>query len=217
MKLHISQPRVYPHISYLDKIDKSDHTVFSNDLVVKKNLFETRNRYFGTYSDKLHYLNVPYSEKAIFQNLKISDFSFREKHIATLRANYRKCEYFDMDLLNEMIPEVKSDSFIEFAVDQLYSLCNLLEINLSHSFTSESQSINKKSERIKDIIEFNEASSYITGMAGKEYLGDVGVPVEVHETMDERFYFGDEDKKMVMILDPIFRFGLSEVKKAIHG
>ena len=213
--LNISQPRVYPHITYLDKIAKSDLFIVSDDLVVKKNLFEIRNKYFCKLSREPKYLNLPIVEKPSFNQLKISDTSVFEKHKKILTDNYRKYQYFDISILEKTF-QYDSDSYFDFFLSHLTALFELLDINTPIELVSSVNTTKNGQERLSDIIQHFNGTHYISGICGADYIHQLPVPFEFHNSTDRKFQYRFDDDNWYMIYDMIFSIGLDSVKDIIH-
>lgn len=214
-KIHISQPRMYPHISYLDKINKADIFVVSDDLIVKKNLFEVRNKYHCILSHTSKYLNVQIQDKRMFRYLKVMHPLFYRKHKLILKHSYNKYPYYDYDILEKSFPDgFTSPNFMEYFLHEIRALMKLLDIDTTIRMSSHANSQNRKTERLNDIIKYYDGEHYISGMFGRKYIENLCVPVEYHDTNEPKFYYGRKD--MLMIYDTIFSIGVEETKKIIH-
>lgn len=212
--IHISQPRVYPHISYLDKINRADLFIYSDDLKPKKNLFETRNRYYCEQSKSSKYLNVPIKRGDIFRETQITQ-EFVKNHISILHHNYKDYPHYDYDLLKYTMPNIKLDSFLDFANLHLNLLFNVFDINTPTHYTSVVKSSKTGQERLDDIIKYYGGTEYLSGIEGKEYISTLSVPYKLHDTKSPRFDYGREF--MPMIYDTIFLKGMDWCYQVLHN
>lgn len=220
MILNLSQPRVYPHITYLDKIASSELFVVSDDLVVKKNLFEIRNKYHCRLSNSSKYINIPIESKTVFKELKIRETGFTDKHRKILYDNYKRYKYFDNDILEQAIPRKEYKWYLDYFNDQLSYFIDLFDIDTQVRYASEVGSRKQKTERINEILKHHKATLYVSGVRGADYLTNLDTDVIYHKTFDSRFSNERDNGSngdMLMVFDDIFSKGLDNVKNIIDG
>jgi hypothetical protein len=215
--LNISQPRVYPHITYLDKIAQSDLFIVSDDLVVKKNLFEIRNKYFCRLSKKPQYLNFPIEKKVEFFDLKIKNHQdIFNKHRKILHDNYKRYPHYNDRILPATLPN-SDEHYMGFFLSHLQLLMGILDIHTPIEFASAVKTSKKGQERLVDIITHYNGTDYISGICGSNYIHELPVPFVYHDSNHPRFHdYRPNDDNWYMIYDMIFSIGLDAVKKIIH-
>lgn len=217
-KVVISQPRAYPHITYLHKLVNADTFIISDDLVVKKNLFEIRNKYKCKLSNKSQYLNIPVEAKVPFNELVIKDTAFARKHTKILHDSYKDYPHYDRQILELTIPHGITDWFLWWKIHMI-SLCQLLEIDLKMQLASKVGTTEKKTDRLVKILDYFGATEYLSGIAGKDYLelDKIKIPVTYHDTDNEMFKYREGDGNMYMIYDTIFTLGLARTIEILHS
>ena len=216
MIVHISQPRIYPHLSYLEKIASADLFVVMDDLVLKPELFERRNRYFNPMSGDARYLVVPTEKGKIFSQTRITDLDFAAKHRRILIDCYRKARYFSRDILEYLVCDPDGDNFMDYFFKTFHRVCEVLDITTPTALASEVPGASKKVQRLNDILSYFHADRYLSGSAGATYMnGDCIVPVEFrdHEREVSVFHTNPDTDDMLMFVDTLFHCGIDKTKE----
>ncbi|MDD4817318.1 MAG: WbqC family protein [Victivallaceae bacterium] len=217
--VHISQPRIYPHISYLSKIAQSDLYVCSDDLLLTPALFERRNLYWNFDAGDARYLLVPTNKGYLFGDTKITDLGFAARHRRILRDSYRFAKdvpFFNDSILNYLVFDAENDSFLEYFKEQLRRIFDLFGIKTEIAFASEVHSMNRKVNRLNDILRYFGATRYLSGICGKDYIkDDLCVPVVFHNTLTPRFRANPHTDKMLLYIDNIFYMGIDYIRRII--
>lgn len=217
-KVVIGQPRAYPHITYLHKLVNADTFIISDDLVVNKTALEIRNKYKCVLSDKAQYLNIPVEGKEPFNRLEIRE-QFARKHRKILHDNYKKYPHYDPWILDLTIPAEGRHGWFGWWKIHTIALCNLLDININFKSASRVNTQKKKTDRLVDILDHYQATEYLSGMGGRNYLelDKIKIPVSYHDTTNPMFKYRKDDDNMYMIYDTIFTLGLEETIKILHS
>lgn len=219
MIVHISQPRIYPHLSYLEKIDAADLFVVMDDLVLKPELYERRNRYYNPMSGDARFLTIPTEKGKIFSETKILDLDFAAKHRRILRDCYRKHSRFYCDsMLEYLVCDPDTEWFMDYFFKSMEQIGKVLNITTPIKLASEVPGHSKKVQRLNDILSFYNADEYLSGAAGAGYMnGDCIVPVTFrdHQKEVEVFHTNPNTDDMLMFVDTIFNSGIEKTRELL--
>lgn len=220
MIVHISQPRIYPHLSYLEKIDAADLFVVMDDLILKPELYERRNKYYNYMSGDARFLTIPTEKGKIFSETKILDLDFAAKHRRILSDCYRKkAVFFCESLLEYIVCDPDTEWFMDYFFKTMERTQKLLNITTPIKLASEVPGHSKKVQRLNDILSFYNADGYLSGAAGAEYIkGDCIVPVTFrdHQKEVEVFHTNPNTNDMLMFIDTIFNCGLIKTRELLR-
>ena len=142
MIVSIHQPNYLPWLGYFNKIVRSDVFVIFDDVqfpIGKKGFFGNRNQ-IKTNSSQL-WLTVPVLDRSKcknFNEIKINQNGWNEKHIKNIDNFYRKSEYFDVyykDIENLLLQE--HDNFSELSTKLITYFMNIMNINTKLVYSSE--------------------------------------------------------------------------------
>ena len=178
MIVTIHQPAYLPWLAYFDKISRSDVFVFLDTVQLEKN------SYSYTYRNKIKspqgsmWLTVPLKAKGHMNNTIREipiDYSqrWKKKHLKSIFFNYNKSPYF-----NELYPKLESlyqtsyEFFSELAYMHLLFWLEELQIKTKVVRASDTPINSRKSALILDLCEHFQATRYISGALGKNYLDE---------------------------------------------
>lgn len=218
MVVHISQPRIYPHLSYLEKIASADLFVVMDDLIMKPELFERRNRYYNPMSGDARFLTIPTEKGKVFSEMKILDMDFAKKHRRILYDSYRKSPYFSFAILDYLVCDPDSDSFMEYFFKTIHRIFEVLDIITPIELASKVPGEAKKTARLNQILEFFNADEYLSGSAGANYInGECIIPVTFrsHEEEKQQFHTNPNTNDMLMFADTLFNCGIEKTKELL--
>ena len=171
----IRQPGYLPNLGFFKKIQSCDSFVFLDDVQFVKDRFDNRNQIL-TKNGKI-WLTVPLKRPVFKKNLnEISisyDTDWYKTHLNLIYDSYHKSSYFNTywNSLKTLI-EKKWDKLIDLNIELIKYFMTVLDL---HTTTIRSSSIKKSSEqsqRLLDICTSLNASCYISGETGKEYLDE---------------------------------------------
>ena len=176
MIVSIHQPAYLPWLGYFDKINRSDIFVYLDSVQLEKNSFTSRNKVKTPQGAS--WLTIPLISKGHISN-SIKDIridnsqNWKGKHLKSIFFNYRKAKYFD-----EVYPKIELlfEEEFEFFSDLAYKhlLFWLKEFGIrTEIIKSSSLDIKtRKSELILDLCSHFNASRYLSGTFGKDYLNE---------------------------------------------
>ncbi len=220
--ISIAQPRIYPNITYLDKINSCDTFVISNDLEVNKSAFEIRNKYYNYQAKAPKYLNMPIQGVKAFKELKISDMNFAKKHRDVLSVNYKHSPFFDEGILEHLLFDPKTEWFLDYFCKHIMRMMYLFNITTNLELASDANPQSAKSFRLDEIITHFKGDVYLSGIGGKNYLwtdyikDSSGADVIWHDTDNDKFNNIHDDAPMLMIFDTLFEQGIDEIKSILN-
>lgn len=171
-KIAIHQPNYLPWLGYFSKLINTDIFIFLDDVQYTKNSWQNR-----------VLIKTPQGGKKISQPIKkvnglntltcdiiFADNNWKKNHLKTLALNYKKAPLFN-EFFN-VIEEIfffKSNSLSEFNINAILIICEYLSIKKHYSLSSAMNIKSKSSQRLIDIIKFNNSKKYIHGKGGLSY------------------------------------------------
>jgi len=179
-KVTIHQPEFLPYYGFWHKVAQADILVILDNVPYRKNYFQNRNRIIAKNEEGWQWITVPVKggsepiqEKEI--DSKLWNHA-RKKMIRTLRQVYGKYEGFKIHgpRLIEIL-ETDTAYLIDFLVELNMALIEYLDKaifgkELNIVFASDLKARGSKSELILNICKEVEATKYISGQSGKDYL-----------------------------------------------
>lgn len=216
MKITIHQPNFLPYLGFFDKCDYSDIIVLYDSTQFKKNDFQNRNKLKtkGGWGWITIPLNYNFGDK--ISEVKIANgLEWKKKHLATIKENYSKSKYY-LDYIKE-IEEIYSkdyENLSEFNITFLKFLLDKIGIKKKIILTSELDIKNKSSEALLEICLKLSASSYISGIDGKNYIdknlfNKANIKVEFQEYNHPRYgqIGASKFEPFMSVLDLLFNEG----------
>ena len=218
----IRQPGYLPNIGFFKKIQASDIFVYLDDAQYAIRSWDNRNKIKN--NEKPTWLTVPvlhpYNKK--LNEIKISyTKDWINDHINLIEASYSKAPYFNTYWPGlKSIIEKKWKKLIELNIELIEHCISLLEFTTERKLSSELMIKEKHSERLLEICLKLNATTYRSGIMGKEYLDEkifndknINVVYEnfQHPTYDQ---LGKEFLPNMSIIDLLFNEG-DNAKKII--
>lgn len=177
MIVSINQPAYMPWLGYLDRIAASDVHVVLDHVQFEKGSFVNRNR-IRTPSGTA-WLTVPVATSGQFGALPINELTWadggrwRRKHLATIQANYARAPHYPphQAFFSELLQTDREDSRFAPLTDELTRyLLDTFGIDTplvpSHTLGIDTT----KSELVLDICKALNATAYLSGPLGRNYL-----------------------------------------------
>jgi len=170
----IRQPGYLPYLGFFKKIESSDIFVFLDDVQYEKNGFDNRNKI--KTSEGFMWLTVPvyYKFGQFLNKVKIANNEdYCRKHRKAIKINYQKAAFFS-EYWNDI------ESFLsqkwELLIDLNIKLIEyfISKLDLSTKTIKSSKLIIKKtgSEKLLEICRKLDATTYLSGELGKNYLNE---------------------------------------------
>ena len=171
----IRQPGYMPNIGFFKKIEYSDIFVFLDDTQFSKDSFDNRNKIKTKSTSK--WISVPLKrpvfKKKLNQVMISYDTDWIKSHTDLIYQNYKDAPYFS-SYWNEIkkILEQKSNLLIDLNLNLISYFLKILQINTTTIKSSELKITNTKTQRLIDICAQLNASCYISGIGGKNYVDE---------------------------------------------
>ena len=171
MKACIHQPQFIPYLGFFNKIAQCDVYVVLDDIKATSNDFTNRNRLKS--SNGLYWLTIPVKSKnVIIKEMEISDnISWQSKHLKSF-MQYGGCQYFESYYsdIEKIYNKKHLKSILEIDLEFLKWLFDILNINIDVVYSSDLEIAYKKTQRLVDICNYIGATTYVSGIGGKQYL-----------------------------------------------
>jgi hypothetical protein len=174
MKISIHQPQYIPWMPYFAKIKEADLFVLLDHVEFQKNGLQNRNQIKS--SSGANWLTVPVVQ-SLGQKINavetVGHMNWQAKHWNTIRHSYSKSKYFKTyaDEIEEVY-QLKWNNLCELNCHLLKKLCKWLEIDTPMVLSSEYNLSSSGTDLVHEICSLNGATSYISGIGGKNYLDE---------------------------------------------
>lgn len=170
--ISIHQPGYIPWLGFFKKIQSSDIFVFLDDVQFEKNGWHNRNKI--KTSENSMWLTVPVNAKLGMNLNEIRiDYSSKwvKKHEKSIELNYTKSKFFEKYWPHfKKIYEKEHELLIDLNMALIIKIMEILNIKTETVLSSSLEITQKKSARILQICQLLNASEYISGIMGKDYL-----------------------------------------------
>ncbi|MFT4925439.1 MAG: hypothetical protein ACI8WB_001532 [Phenylobacterium sp.] len=175
MIISINQPAYLPWLGYFARIAQSDRHVVLDHVQFEKNSMVNRNKI--KTAQGWCWLSVPLKTSGQFGDLAIntieinSSQKWQKKHWNSLYFNYKKAPFFDLyaEQLNACYQQ-PWHTLGDLLKWQLDFLLKALNISTPIIYSSAQDYQSSKSELVLDICQSNEATTYLSGPFGRDYL-----------------------------------------------
>ena len=219
MNIAISQPTFLPWCGYISLIDYVDEIIFLDNFQFEKRSWQQRN--FIKTSEGAKIVTIPVETKnkynQIISDVKI-DYSskFIIKNIRMIEQSYSKAKYFrdySPNLFNIFLS--KPLKLIDLNIKIISWICEILNIDLNYSLSSNLETMNKKGFLIEEICLKKKAKKYISTIGAKNYLNSkeeffkkTNTELNYYEYINEEYtqLYGSF-KKNLSVIDLMFNNG----------
>lgn len=190
MIVSINQPAYLPWLGYFHRIVISDIHVILDHVQFEKNSFVNRNKI--RTKDGSTMLTVPLKTKGLFGNLAINtvetvEDGWKNKHWKTIQAAYSKSKYYKSyePILNELYSN-NYDKLIDLILPINNWILKELDCETRILRSSEMQVGGTKSELVLNICKSLNATKYLSGPFGRDYLDkdsfeNAGIEILYHD------------------------------------
>lgn len=170
--ISIHQPVYLPWLGFFKKIISSEVFVILDDVQYEKNGWQNRNK-IRTDKGEI-WLTVPVKSKfgTLLKNVTIDNSSnWAKKHSKSITLNYSKAKFFSKYWNGlEKIYQIEFDNLIDLNLKIIKYLMEKFNIKTKTMLSSELEICDQGSDRILKICKALGADSYLSGVAGKDYL-----------------------------------------------
>ena len=218
-KCVISQPRFFPGLHYLDRMMKTDVFVILDN--VKFNHRHEENRTRLKSPNGMKWLTLPVHKKhkgqLIIDTYLKESFPWKENAKKTLEHFYGRAKFY-REYSSEVFRIIDDfpKSLTKINVNSWIPALRLLGINCKIIYSSDLAIESKGVQLLLDICKYVNATTYISGAFGKEYIDiehfkKFGIKVKFHEyeypLYQQRF---GEFIPFLSYLDTLFNVGLNK-------
>lgn len=229
MIVTIHQPEHLPWLGLFNKIAKCEKFVILDSVQFEKNYFQNRNRILGT--NGVQWIGIPVSNKEHMDGsiatteiaIDPKNNKWKNKYLQTIKQSYGKYPYFDevYQVLEDAI-NIETKYFCEINISIIKNFCEALDIHPEYIRSSELDVKGLKSDLILDICKVTNATLYIAGPSGRDYLDMGSFKKEGIEVKFNDYYHPiypqkktDEFISHLSALDLFMNVGFKEAKKII--
>jgi hypothetical protein len=184
MVISIHQPEHFPYMGYFQKMAKADLFVILDNVNYRKNYYQNRNKFLNTNNVE-EWFSVPVEKDATKKWIKdvvVSiSLDWRKKLLTKLKQNFK----LDLESIYE------PDSLLEINLRSIDWGREKLNIEVPLVKASELGVEGGKSELLANICKKLNATKYISGPSGKDYLEldyFEGIEVEFFSPKVDNFY-----------------------------
>ncbi len=192
MRVTIHQPEHWPWLGFFDKAQRADVLVILDNVPFRKNYFQNRNRIRSAAGAQ--WLTVPVLISGhtgqLINEVVINNAGephWRKKHFVALRQNYGRAEFWRSheDFIAQLY-EREWALLSELNVHIVSYLLKCLSIETAVVRSSELAVSGTKSELLLDVCKKLDATEYLSGISGQEYLNlkafeNAGVGIQFQE------------------------------------
>ena len=170
----IRQPGYLPNIGFFKKIQSSDVFVYLDDAQYAIRSWDNRNKIRN--GNVISWLSVPviHPHHKKFNEVEISyTKDWITNHVNLIESNYTKTPYFNnywKDI--KLILEKNWEKLIDLNLSLIEYFISVLEINTPRKKSSELEIDEISSKRLLEICKKLNATTYRSGIMGKEYLDE---------------------------------------------
>ena len=176
MKILITQPTFLPWIGYYDLIEKSDITVFLDDVQFERRSWQQRNKI--KTANGLEWITLPVLSKGNrAQLIKDVTIDLSNKSILkikkTIEFNYKKSIYFDHyynDFVKCFDINLEKKNLLNLNTCLIKHFLKILKIKKDIFYSSEVNIVGSKSMKIINICNYFKAKKYISTLGSENYL-----------------------------------------------
>ena len=171
----IRQPGYLPNLGFFKKIQSCDTFVFLDDIQFVKDRFDNRNRIRtkdGTTWLTVH-VKRPVFKKNLNEILITNDIDWQRNHLNIIEEAYHATPFFTTYWYSlQKILDKNWTKLIDLNIELIryfMSALNLMTCTVNSSTLKKSSN---RSQRLLDICKHLDASCYISGISGKDYLDE---------------------------------------------
>jgi len=172
----IHQPEFLPWLGFIDKIRQCDIFVLLDSVQFEKNYFQNRNRIRTAWGAA--WLTVPIFTKGFFgqtiREVRIQNGeSWQKKHVQSLTQHYASAPFF-----KEYFPGLRElygqpwDNLAELNISIIRWMAGAFGLSRRFIRSSELNVSGKRTELLLNICKAIGATSYLSGISGRDYLDE---------------------------------------------
>ena len=163
MVVTIHQPEHFPYMGYFQKMEKADLFVILDNVNYRKNYFQNRNRFLNSNGVE-EWFTIPVEKNATkkwIKDVKVNThIPWKKKITNKLKQNFK----------TDFSAIYNSESLLEINLNSIRWEMKHLNLNTKIVFASELNVKGDKSELLANICKKLNATTYLSGPSGKDYL-----------------------------------------------
>lgn len=176
MIITIHQPEHLPWLGFFNKLSKAEVFVILDSVPYRKNYFQNRNKIIGSNGEQyigIPTVNVGHIEGTI-ASTKIAvdgNHKWKTKYLNTIKMSYGKYPFFEeVYSMVEKAISIETEFLEDINVAIIKSFADCLGFHPEYIRSSDLNAKGAKSDLILDICKVLNASTYIAGPSGRDYL-----------------------------------------------
>lgn len=170
-RIAIHQPNYAPWIGYFSKMATADTFIFLDDCRMPLGRsYVSRVRVRERTTSR--WLTVPIQRRAgeLVGDVRFADRAWPRKHLATMRANYGRCPFFDSVMaIIAPIYHDPGDRLAHFNIRLIQALGKFVGITPEFRLASELACAYTGTQRLVDIVQRVGGTVYVSGAGGAKY------------------------------------------------
>jgi len=171
----IRQPGYLPNLGFFKKIQSCDTFVYLDDIQFVKDRFDNRNQIL-TKNGQI-WLTVPLKRPVFKKNLNeiliSNDTDWNLNHLNLIYDSYHNASFFSTywDSFKKIL-EKNWEKLIDLNIELIEYFMSVLDIDTPTVYASTLKKSSDQSKRLLDICKNLNASCYISGISGRDYLDE---------------------------------------------
>tara|TARA_B100001540_G_scaffold293391_1_gene292477 strand:+ start:438 stop:1133 length:696 start_codon:yes stop_codon:yes gene_type:complete len=171
----IRQPGYLPNIGFFKKIQSCDLFVYLDDAQFVKDRFDNRNKIRTI--DGYRWLTVPVKRPVFSKKINEIDISYdtnwQKEHCDLIFENYHKTKYFSSywNSIKKIIDK-KHEKLIDLNINLIQFINSELKISTEIFSSSDLNISETKTKKLVSICSRVNATCYISGISGRDYLDE---------------------------------------------
>jgi hypothetical protein len=169
----VHQPEHLPWLGFFHKLNQADCIVLLDQVQYRDRYFQNRNKVMSTNGPML--LTVPVASKnrrsTLIKDMMISDSSWKQGYMSALYYFYKRHPYFEPYYtgLHKIVSEA-NDRLCELNISIIRYFMKELKLDTKIIIASELDVVGAKSDLMLSICQKLNATVYLSGPTGREYL-----------------------------------------------
>lgn len=227
----IHQPNFFPWLGFFDKVIKSDHFVFFDDVYLPKKGGTWTNRVQVIISNNKNWLTVPidrnFSGQKKINQIKIkNEINWREKLIRSLQLSYLKHPFYSeiFPVIYSLI-NIEKEYLVEFNIQAIKIILENLELMSDKLvLSSELNQIGSSNQLIVNITKRLKSKKYMCGGGAETYQNETVFEENNIKLIYQNFlhpeypqYNQDKFIKGLSIIDCLMNLGWEKTSKLLKS
>jgi len=202
----------------------ADEYIILDNVQFRKNYFQNRNQFLTQQG--VIYLSVPVDFKnyKIIKDIKIRySENWQKKHLSTIKQSYSKAKYYKKHIgFFEKLYSKKFEYLIDFNMYIIEYIKKILNITVPIIKASSLDVNGSSGELLLDICKNRDATTYISGRDGRNYLDtsifrDENINIVYHDFTHPKYeqFNSDEFTPYMNTFDLLFNYSAQESREII--